>query len=216
MHSTRSQIPRNWPVPRKGTKYVVIASHARKIGIPLRVVLRDILKLARTAKEAKYIIANKEVKINNKIRWDEKFPVRVFDIVSIDKLGKNYRMEISNRKFILKEISAREADKKIVKIVGKKMLGDKKIQMSLEDGTNFISKEKFSCGDSAVMNLKENKVDKILGLKTGAKIEVVSGKHMGKKGKLDEIIEHGREKMFKIKINDEEAVLPMRTILVIE
>ena len=113
------------------------------------------------------------VKVNNKIRKDENFPLQVFDCINLEKSGKNYMLEIKNRKFILKEVSSKEAETKIVKITGKKMLGKGKIQMNLDDGQNFLVKEKFSVGDSVILNTKENKIEKELTYQGEIKVSVI-------------------------------------------
>ena len=101
-------------------------------------------------------------------------------------------------------------------ISGKKILGKNKMQMNLEDGQNFIIEDKFSVNDSVLINTKGNKVEKILALKQGANIEVISGKHMGKKGKIKDIEKLERKKMYKIQLKDKEVKLPVKTILVVE
>ena len=113
------------------------------------------------------------------------------------------------------EISAKEAETKIVKIVGKRTIGKDKIQMNLDDGQNVLTKEKFSIGDSVVLNTKETKIVKILPLKEGAKIEVVLGKHAGEKGELVGFDELVRGRNYKIKLEDRTVSLPYKTILVI-
>jgi len=42
MHLKRQKIPKNWPVKRKGTKYVVRPNFGTDNSIPLLIVLRDI------------------------------------------------------------------------------------------------------------------------------------------------------------------------------
>jgi small subunit ribosomal protein S4e len=169
---------------------------------------------AKTRKEVKYLLRNGNVKINSVMRKDENFPVRIFDTISFSD-GKNFRLAIESGKFRLIEISSSEADKKVVKIIGKMMKG-KNIQMNLQDGQNFLVKEKFALGDSAVVNLKARKVEKILPLKEGSNIEVVSGKYSGEKGKLKKIEQLERKKVFVVKLNDKEVGLPLSTLLVIE
>ena len=158
---------------------------------------------------------NGMVKVNNKIRKDENFPVQVFDVLNLDKAKLNYRLEIVNKKYSLTEISAKEAETKIVKISGKTVLDKKTVQMNLDDGQNFVTKEKFSVGDSVVLNTKEDKIEKVLPLKEGARIEVVVGKHAGEKGKLIGFEELTRGRNYKIKLEDREVSLPYKTILVI-
>ena len=217
MHIKKSEMNKAWPIPRKGRgkRFVAVPSHATSKGISLLFLLRDVLKIARTRKEAKYMTLNGMVKVNNIVRTDENFPVQVFDSVSLEKAKLNYRLEIKNRKFALQEISAKDAETKIVKIVGKKVLGKDNMQMNLDDGQNILTKEKFSVGDSVVLNSKEKKVVGVLPLKEGAKIEIIAGKHAGEKGKLVAFEELVRGKNYLIKLEDREVSLPYKTILVI-
>jgi len=225
-HIKKTQMPRSWPVPRKGGKkrFVAVPSHATSKGISLLFLLRDVLKIVKTRKEARHMTFNGMVKVNNKVRKDENFPVQVFDTVNLssrddpagpDKVILNYKLEIVNKKFSLVEISAKEADIKIVKIVGKKTIGKDKVQMNLDDGQNVLTKEKFSVGDSVVLNTKENKIVKVLPLKEGANIEVILGKHAGEKGELVGFEELVRGRNYKIKLEDKTVSLPYKTILVI-
>ncbi len=217
MHIKRSKMPTTWPIARKskGKRYMAVPTHAASKGITLLFLLRDILKIAETRKEAKHILLNGDVKVNNTVRKDEAFPVQVFDVVNLEKAKKNYRLEILNKKFSLKEITAKEANTKIVKIRGKTILGKDKIQMNLEDGQNILTKEKFAVGDSVLLNTKDSKIEKVLELKEGAKIEVISGKHAGEKGKLTAITGLSREYVYTIKLENKDITLPFKTILVI-
>jgi small subunit ribosomal protein S4e len=216
-HIKKTQMPKAWPVPRKGGKkrFVAVPSHATSKGISLLFLLRDVLKIVKTRKEARHMTFNGMVKINNVARKDENFPVQVFDTVNLEKAKLNYKLEIVNKKYSLVEISAKEAETKIVKIVGKKTIAKDKIQMNLDDGQNVLTKEKFSVGDSVVLNTKENKIVKVLPLKEGAKIEVILGKHAGEKGDLVGFDELVRGRTYQIKLEDKTVSLPYKTILVI-
>lgn len=217
MHIKKTEMPKSWPIPRKGKRkrFVAVPSHATSKGISLLFLLRDVLKLADTRKEARYMTLNGMVKVNNQLRKDENFPVQVFDSLNLEKAKVNYRLEIINKKFQLVEISDKEAETKIVKIIGKKVLGKNKIQMNLDDGQNILSKEKFSVGDSILLNTKESKIVKVLPLKEGAKVEIIAGKHAGEKGKLVGFEELVRGRNYQIKLEDKTVSLPYKTILVI-
>ncbi|MFA5061472.1 MAG: S4 domain-containing protein [Candidatus Pacearchaeota archaeon] len=218
MHIKRSKMPMTWPLPRKGkkTKFLAVPSHSFNNGISLLFVLRDMLGIVKNRKEARYMVLQKLIKVNNKVRMDENFPLRVLDVVTIGNENLNYKLEIVNKKFKLREISEKEAGIKIVKISGKKVLGKNKIQMNLDDGQNFLTKEKFSVGDSVIVNTKENKLEKIIPLKEGVIIEVTLGKHAGKRGKLVGFENLPREKNYIVKIEDREVPLPYKAILAVE
>jgi small subunit ribosomal protein S4e len=217
-HIKKTQMPTTWPVPRKGKRkrYVAVPSHATSKGISLLFLLRDVLHLAATRKEARYMTLNGMVKVNNKVRHDENFPVQVLDVLNLEKSGKNYRLQIENKKFTLVEVSDKDAEEKIVKIRGKKILSGNKVQMNLDDGQNILATQKFSVGDSALFNTKTNKITKIIHLKVGAKVEIVSGKHAGEKGEIVSFVDLTRGRDYKIKIDKTEVNLPFKAILVIE
>lgn len=216
-HIKKTQMPTSWPVPRKGKgkRFVAVPSHATSKGISILFLLRDVLKIVKTRKEARYMTLNGMVQVNNQVRKNENFPVQVFGVLNLEKAKKNYRLEIVNKKFSLVEISEEEAGVKIAKIMGKKILSGNKIQMNLDDGQNFLTTMKFSVGDSVVLDTKKNKITKVLSLKEGAKVEIIKGKHAGKRGELIGFESLIRGRSYQIKLKDRAVSLPCKTILVI-
>lgn len=216
MHRKINEMPREWPFPRKGKKYIAFASHNSKKSLPLLYVLRDLLKFARTMKEVKKICLQGDIKINQVKRIDPLFPVQTRDIVSIEKIKKNYILLIKEGKFFLEEIDSKNSSNKIIKIKNKKILSKDKIQVNLEDGTNILYSEKCYCGDSAVLDLKNRKIEKILPLKEKAIVEVIKGKHLSKQGKIVSIQQRNEKKFYEIKLEEGKNVfLPENTLLVI-
>jgi ribosomal protein S4E len=209
-------MPTTWPIPRKGTTFIAKTAHAHNKGISVLTLLREVLGIVRTKKEAKHLALNNMIKINNKTRKNEVYPLQLFDTLSLEKANKHYRLEIINKKYALKEISAKEAETKIVKITGKTIQKNKTIQINLDDGQNYNTKETFNVGDSALLNTKENKITKILPLQKGATVEVIAGKHAGKKGTITGTEELERTKNYTIKLEDKEVNIPLRTIIVIQ
>lgn len=218
-HIKKTVMPKTWPVSRKGRgkRFVAVPSHNMSKGISLLFLLRDVLNIAQTRKEVRHMTLNGMVRINNKVRYDENFPVNVLDVLnlSIDKESRYYRLEIVNKKFSLVKIDEKDADSKIVKIIGKKILGKGKVQMNLRDGQNFLSSVKFSVGDSIVLDTKKDNIKKILSLKKGAKVEIILGKHAGEKGKLVGFEDLVRGRNYEIKLENKTVRLPYKTILVI-
>ncbi len=204
MHFKRKTIGKFWPIARKGTKYIAVPNHNQYDSLPLIVVMRDILKFVRTTKELKKLIYEKRVQINNKIVHETNYPISLFDILTLPDMKKNYRAVLSGeKKLVLGEIPEAESHQKIYKVINKKVLRDKKIQLNLMYGRNIISKEKVNTGDSIVYNLRENKIIKIIPMEKGRTAFVNRGKHCGISGKINEIIERGGKKIAKIQIGNE-------------
>ena len=195
MHLKRSRIPKTWPIKRKGTKYVVRPLSNIKNSLPLLIVLRDILGLAKDRKEVKKLIHLKKIKVNNKFVKDEKFAVTLFDVISLN--GKDLRLILKNKKFSLEEAKDKE---KIVKVIGKKILKKGKVQINLGDGRNYLFNEKIKVGDSVILDLEKNKISKILPMKKDSKIIFISGKRLGEEGTIEDILQE--KGIIKVKTKD--------------
>jgi small subunit ribosomal protein S4e len=216
MYTTRSEMPNEWPLKRKGTKYIATASHSKRKSVPILFVLRDFLRIAKTKREACKILFSGEVIVNSRIIKDINFPIQIGDAVSIKKIEKHYLLSLENKKFKLVEISGKDSGKKIIKVIGKKILSGKKVQLNLRDGRNIISENNVNAGDSIVLNFENNKIEKILPLKDGAEIEIIGGKYAGEKGNLKEVQLRKRGKAYIIKTKDREIELSIELIKVSE
>ena len=210
-HMKRNTINKAWPIPRKGTKYLIVPSHNKKEGIPLLVIMRDVLKLVKTKKELKRIIIEKKVLVNNSPTRKENYSLLLFDTISLPLMKKYYRIIYTDAgKINVQEISEPESTKKIVKVMNKKILRKGLMQINMSDGRNFISKEKISVGDSIVINFKDGKLEKILPIKENSDVIVIRGKHRGKIGSVLGI--EGNEIIVKskdgdLKIHGEEVIV---------
>ena len=216
MHLKRQEVPKNWPIYRKGTKYVVRADMNPEAGIPLLVILRDVLKIVQSRKEARRTIFLKQILVNGKIPKDEKNPVLLFDTISLIPDKKNYRLDLSEKgKFKLKEISESEANRKPAKVVGKKILKGKITQLNLHDGRNFLSDIKCGINDSVLINFKEKKIEKCLPLKENSRAVVFDGKHSGKSGHIKTV--DLNKKIVEMETNDNEKInVLLKQIIVTE
>jgi len=209
MHLKRTEMPKIWAVKRKGTKYIVRASHNLRNSLPLLVLLRDILKVARTRKEIKNLLKSGKIKINKKAIKEDNFPLCLLDLVELD--NKSFRIVLKNRKLGVEE--AKNTEEKIAKVIGKKVLKKGKLQINLSDGRNYLFNKKVRTGDSVVIDLKENKIKEILEFKEGCDVLFIKGKHLSQFGKVEKI-EKG--KMIIVKIGNEEINSKMENLLVIK
>jgi small subunit ribosomal protein S4e len=132
MHIKRTSIGKFWPIARKGTTFLAVASHDKNDSIPLVVVLRDILKLIKNKKELKRLINEKQIKVNQREIVEENYPINLFDVISLPAIKKSYRTLLSRKKkFTFEEITEKEAQTKVFKIISKKILRGKKTQLNL-------------------------------------------------------------------------------------
>ena len=198
MYLKRQNIGRFWPVPRKGTKYLAVSTHDQKNSIPLIVVVREVLGLVRTKKELKSLLKEKKIKINGKVITEPNYPLKLFDILLLN--DNHYRISLSKHKKIMLDKISDNFDKKTIKITGKKIIKGNKIQLNLIDGRNVIYNEKAEVGDSVIFNFNNRNIEKVIKMEVGKIGFIIKGKHIGQKGKIEEIIERGGKKLAKINI----------------
>ncbi|MFV2015396.1 MAG: S4 domain-containing protein, partial [Candidatus Heimdallarchaeota archaeon] len=85
-HQKRVSAPSIWPIHRKGTTFVTKISpgpHSKDYGMPLIVLLRDVLNIGQTRKEIKHIVSRRQVLVDGRVRTDDRFPVGHMDIVEL-------------------------------------------------------------------------------------------------------------------------------------
>jgi len=205
MHLKRAEVRKIIPIQRKSTKYVARASNNSRNGVPVIIAIRDMLNLARNVKEVKLMVAEKLLKLNGRQIVDYKEGIKLFNVLEADK--KYILTILKTGRYAFEEI---KEDTRIAKIIGKKILRGKKVQINLHDGTNIFSDEKVSVGDTLVLDFK-NKVKKVLPLSVGKEVFIISGKSMGNTGKIKEI--NGKKVI--IQMEDREVSLNSSYIIVI-
>ena len=91
----RISAPRQWDIARKEARFITKpspGSHAIEKCYSLAVVLRDLLGMVATQKEVMQVLTRGEVLVDGTPRHDPGFPVGLFDVVSIPKEGKSFRL----------------------------------------------------------------------------------------------------------------------------
>jgi small subunit ribosomal protein S4e len=184
--------PKFWRVGRKVRKWVVSPSpgpHKKMECFPLLIIVRDILKLAEDAKEAKRIIKSGEVLVDGKVRKDHAFPVGLFDTLAIPRIKKFYRVVPAEDGLKIVEINEEEAKIKICRIEKKTVVKKGRIQLNLNDGKNLLlEKNGFCVGDSVLLELPSLKILQHIKLEKDCLGVIIKGKNSGKIAKVLEIV----------------------------
>ncbi len=200
----RLNVPKWWPIEKKTHKFVVFprGPHKKFESLPLAIFIRDVLKMAKTGKEAKTIIKRGEVFVDGKKKRDPNFGIGLLDVIDIPKLKRAWRVVPYKVGLSLIEIPYEESKKKICKISDKKILKGKRIQLNFYDGKNIFSEEKFSTHDSLLLSLPDLKILKHFKFREGALALVVKGSHAGEIAKISKIerdrIWLGEENKFEV------------------
>jgi small subunit ribosomal protein S4e len=174
------------------------------------------LKLAKTAKELKYLLNNRNIMVDGKRIMGKNFQIGLMDVLSIPDIGKNYRILLNRQNRIYaKEIDANESKYKLCKITGKTAVKGSRIQLNLHDAKSVITKDKVSVGDTLVFEFGKGVTGK-LEYKEGALVYLTAGKHVGKFGKIVKTIETKRRRDWVvIRSNDTELTTAKRYAFVV-
>lgn len=221
-HLSRLASPRTWPVSRKNTKWIakpLPGPRSKQESLPLIVLLREVLKIVENQRELKYLINTKQVLINGKLHRNTKMPVGLFDVVSLPKIKKNYRVILTERgKINAIEIPEKEANNLVVQVIGRTVLKGGKFQLNLANGWNIITKGKEKVGDTVLIDINSRKIVETFSYSKGAQIYFVRGKRAGTSAIFQDMKEIGllkREKI-AIMIKDKETIEgSMRNIIVV-
>jgi len=194
----RKPAPRFWPIHRKEAVWIVRPSsgpHSLEKCLPLSLVLRDILKVAETRKEAKKIISQGKVYVDGKVRRKDDFPVGLMDVISMPDLNKFYRVLPSHKGLFLNPIGKEEARFKLLRVEDRTIVKNGTSQFALHDGTNLRVKAEdlenpeiiYESFATLKLGLPEKQILDQLKTKKGNIAVITGGKNIGKQGKIVEI-----------------------------
>lgn len=192
-HMKRIATPRSWPLHRKENTFVAVPKGSQKDEYALSVgaVFKEILGIAKTTKEVRYILYNKEVLVNGRKILSEKAKFGLFDVLAIPETKQYFTMVLNTRgKLDVKELSDKEASTKLTKIVGKTYLPGKKVQLNLFEGSNItVDKDTYKVGDALVVSLPKYEIKEHIKLENGVSTFLLSGQHIAKVVKVGAIKE---------------------------
>jgi small subunit ribosomal protein S4e len=190
-HQKRLSVPKSWPVERKTDTFTVKASggpHGED-GVPLVILLRDVLGYVDSKKEARYALSQDSILVNGEPINDEQRPIGMFDIVAFPQREEYYRVfPDEGGRLALTEIDADSAESRLGKITGKQQVPGGDTQLTLHDGTNVRAEESaYSTNDSVVVDSDDKSVVAHFPYEEGALVTAISGNHGGKIGELTNI-----------------------------
>jgi small subunit ribosomal protein S4e len=192
-HLKRLTAPVSWQIAKKEEKFVTKTSPGPHSGaaMPVAVWLRDKMGLAGNMKEVKRILNQRQVILNGKPVTDPKLGLGIFDIISIPKIGKHYRVLTDKKgRMVTIEIDAEAAKTRLCKIRNKSIVRGGKVQLNLLYGANLLADNTYHPKDSIVVTLEgENRFAIVdhFPFAIGNMAMVIGGKHSGKVGRISEI-----------------------------
>jgi len=187
----RIRAPKHWMLSKVGGIWATKPSqgpHKLRESIPLNVLLRNKLKLALTAREAKLIILAKDgnIAVDGKVRKDYKYPVGFMDVITLVKTKVNYRLlyDVKGR-FGLTKISPSEAEFKLCK-VKRRAMGPKGVPYIVtHDGRTLrFPHPLIKQNDTIKLNLRTNEIATYYKFETGCKVMITGGNNIGRVGTI--------------------------------
>ena len=190
-HQKRLSAPTSWPVERKTKTYTIKADAGPhgEAGVPLLVLLRDVLGYVDSRKEARFALEQNSVLVNGQPLSDEERPIGMFDILSFTEREEHYRVfPDQGGRLALTPIDADSAGSKLGKVVGKQQVPGGDTQLTLHDGqTLLVDDESIGGNDSVVVDNEDGSVVAHFPYEKGALVTAVRGQHAGEVGTVESI-----------------------------
>ncbi|MFH1393874.1 MAG: 30S ribosomal protein S4e [Candidatus Micrarchaeota archaeon] len=209
-HLKRLATPKAVPISDKKANEWIIRQepgpHPRERSIALGVLLRDVLKLVKTAREVKTVLTGRLVLVDGKVRTSEKFPVGFMDVVSLPKMKKHYRLVVDwKARLVPVEVDDKGSATKLLQISRKHTVKGGKLNITLHDGKNMLADNNLHVGDTISVSLPDAKIQSHLKLENGARCLIVEGKHAGNLVTLKGIIPRAGGKPNEAKVEGKDA-----------
>ena len=188
-HLKRLAAPKHWMLDKLGGAYAPRAStgpHKLRECLPLMLLLRNRLKYALTRREVTYIVMQRLIKVDGKVRTDTRFPTGFMDVISIDKTGENFRLlyDVKGR-FSIVPIKAEEAQYKLCRV--------KKVQLGKE-GIPFLATHDsrtirypnpaIRANDTIKVDIATGKIIGHVKFEVGNTVMITGGRNVGRVGSI--------------------------------
>lgn len=195
-------------------------AHSQETSVPLGFVVRDMLKLAHTLREAKQIISKGLVHVDGSVRKTHQFSVGLFDTITIPSLKKNYRLILDTKgRLYCTEAAEALLKNKPVKVVNKTIGKGNTLTIQTHDGKTFRGvKNDVSVGDSILATLDGSKVNEHLSFAKGSRVLITGGSHVGEIAKVESIVEGTmkRDKLVILSEGSDKFQTTARNVMVID
>ncbi len=193
----RLAVEKELPVTQRKSVRWFPASRGTRQSLAIYVVLRDVLKLAGSKREARKILLAGKVSVDGKPCKDEFYPISLMSVIEIPDLKKGYRVDFTGGRLLPAETEHPEF--KTYKIVKKHVVRGGKFVLTFHDGRNMLGDNSYKVGNSVVLSLKGGKVVAQLPLDANAICTITAGKHIGTRVRLAKVLSVGRKKECEVK-----------------
>ncbi|MFC5278187.1 30S ribosomal protein S4e [Halorubrum rubrum] len=191
-HQKRLAVPNSWPVERKTQTFTVKAGAGPhgEAGVPLVVLLRDVLGYVDSTKEARYALNNDSVLVNGDAVSDEQRPIGMFDILAFPVRGEYFRVfPDEGGRLALTPVDEESAGSRLGKVANKAVVPGGDVQLTLHDGTNVRvdADTEYDTKDSIVIDNESKEIVAHFEYEEGSLVTAIAGQHAGQIGEIETI-----------------------------
>jgi small subunit ribosomal protein S4e len=182
-HLKRLAMPRSWPLPRKTSVWVSKpkpGAHSLERGMPLNMIMRDVLGVATSNREVRHILNQGLVSIDGRVCKETRRSVGLMDVLTLGE--DNYRCVLDHKgRLRYRPIPASDASWKVCRIEGKTTIKGGKTQLNLHDGRNVIVDDAsaYSTNDALKIALPSQDILEHITFAEGTRCFLIGGVHVG-------------------------------------
>jgi len=188
----RTTVPSFWKLSKKRKRFVVRTSpgpHPKSYSYPILVLLRDVLGIVKTRREALTVLNAGGVQVDGRAIRSESFPVGLMDVIDFPKVGKSYRLVPNKGRLTPVEIGTGEKDIKLCIVKSKNSVKGSKVGYGLHDGRIIFPEAKLDIkpGDSCILKVPGQEFQGSFRLKTGDLALLIRGYRSGEVATVEEM-----------------------------
>ena len=183
--------PLFWGINRKNKRFAITVrpgSHPKNYSFPTAILLRDVLNVVTTLREAKSVIYNGKVNVDGVIRKSLHHSIGLMDVIELQGIPDIYRLVPTHGHTLQPiKIETDEKSKKIVKVTSKTTIKGKKTQLGFHDGRTIIAENDMNVGDSCLIKIPEQEILDVIKLEKDSLVLVTRGINTGQIGRVNNI-----------------------------
>lgn len=188
----RAAVPSFWKISKKEKRFVVRTSpgpHPKSYSYPILVLLRDIIGIVKTRREALTVLNSGAVHVDGRAVRSESFPVGLMDVVDFPAVGKSYRLVPAKGRLQAVEIGLKEKEVKICLVKNKFTSKRSKIAYGLHDGRIIFPEAEVDIkpGDSCIIKVPQSEFQSNYRLTKGALALLIKGDRSGEVATVEDI-----------------------------
>ena len=217
----RQMSPLFWGIGRKSKRFAITVrpgSHPKNSSFPTAILLRDVLNVVTTLREAKSVIYNGKVIVDGIIRKSLHHSIGLIDVVELQGVSDVYRLVPTHGHTLQPiKIEADEKSKKLVKVTSKTTIKGKKTQLGFHDGRTIIAENNVNVGDSCLIQIPGQEILDVIKLEKDSLVLVTRGVNTGKIGRINNITEatFTLSKRINLTIDKKKFEMPADLVIVI-